>query len=70
MPLVEFTEYNAYGDTHTKVRINPQEVAAVREWQYHSFRPAISEIILKSGKKIRTWEDVDCVTKKLAKEKG
>ncbi len=41
------------------VFINPSEIACVRSYLYHSFRPPIGEVILYNGTKIRTWEDAE-----------
>lgn len=63
--LVSFTEYNDAEHAAT-CHVNPAEVAAVREWRYHSFRPSITEIVLQSGQKLHVWQNVEAVVKRLA----
>jgi len=52
-------------DGASTVLVDPDEVTCVRAWKYHSFRPAISEIILNCGKSIKVWQDVEAVRKTL-----
>jgi hypothetical protein len=64
---VRFNEYHdrpAPGN-ESPIWIETADVAVVREWRYHSFRPAITEIILKCGEKIHVWERVENVAKYL-----
>jgi hypothetical protein len=63
--LVELTEYRDEMLSGSKVYVNPDEVAAVREWRYHSFRPAIAEVVLQCGRSIKVWQDVETVMKRL-----
>lgn len=62
--LAALTEYSDDGHDAT-VYINPDEVSAVRYWKYHSFRPAITEIILQNGTKFHVWQDVETALKRL-----
>ena len=65
------TQYDDRECDGAPISINPAEVACVRPWQYHSFRPAISEIVLKCGEKIHVWQDRETVVKRLAEaQKG
>lgn len=63
MRLIEFSEYCE--DVGRKCYVNPAEVEVVHEWKYHSFRPPISEIMLKDGRSVRVWETVDTVLRRL-----
>lgn len=67
MSRVEFSEYRDE-DRSGKVFVDPNEVAAVREWLYHSFRPSITEIVLTTGEKVRVWEPVEVVNRRLVCE--
>jgi hypothetical protein len=58
--LVRLTQYSEENED-ASVYVNPEEVASVRPWKYHSFRPAISEITLRCGSTIRVWQDVERV---------
>lgn len=64
MHLAAFPEYVDDADSQT-VYVNPAEVACVRGWKYHSFRPAIAEIVLQSGKAVHVWLEADAVVKRL-----
>jgi len=65
MTLVAFTLYTDNEARSATVHINPAEVAAVKPWWYHSFRSPIAEIVLQSGEKIRVWQNVETVVKRL-----
>lgn len=67
MSRVEFCEYRDENSSG-KVFVDPNEVAAVREWRYHSFRPSITEIVLVSGEKVRVWENIELVNRRLVCE--
>ncbi len=42
-----------------RVLVNPNEIACVRAYCRHSFRPLVGEIVLQNGEKIRVWETVE-----------
>ena len=64
MRMIELTEYRG-DDPGRPCHVNPEEVAAVRDWNYHSFRPSIAEIVLKSGAVLRVWQTSAQVLKML-----
>lgn len=68
MARIEFSEFKSDDRAGTKVFIDPHEVAAVREWNWHSFRPAIGEIVLTSGEKVRVWETAEAINRRLGCE--
>lgn len=55
--LLKLREYSE-SDISNDVYINPSEVASIKTWKYHSYRPSISEIILNNGEKIHVWDDI------------
>ncbi len=64
--MIELTRYKSFDDQTTgKVLVARREIAAVEPYQYHSFRPAISQITLQSGKRLQVWETVDEVGRKI-----
>lgn len=66
MNLASFPEYvNNEARTPT-CHVNPNDVAYVRAWKYHSFREPIAEIGLKCGTKLHVWLPVESVVKRLA----
>lgn len=68
MARIEFSEFQSDDRPGTKVFVHPHEVAAVREWKWHSFRPAIGEIVLTSGEKVRVWETAEAINRRLVCE--
>lgn len=64
--MIQFDGYNG-DNAGTPVFVNPEDVACVRAFRYHTFRPAIAEIVLRCGEKIRVWETPDVVNKRVAK---
>ena len=65
--FIPLTKYTHNCDEEV-VYVNPEEVACIQPWQYHSFRPAISEIVLKCGEKVYVWQDVETTIKLLNKK--
>jgi hypothetical protein len=65
MSLATLTEYRE-DEAGTRLYVNPSEVAAVREWKYHSFCSPITEIVLQSGVKLHVWQDIETTHKRLA----
>jgi hypothetical protein len=66
MRLIPFDGYIDDG-LGNQVFVNPEDVSVVREWKYHSFRPAIPEIVMLSGERVRVWQDVHAVYERLGK---
>lgn len=67
--MIELSEYRE-DEGGTPVIVAIDEIAAIRKWKYHSFRPAVSEIILQSGQKIRVWDVIEVVVAKIKKVRG
>ena len=67
--MIQLTEYKE-DEAGTPVIVAIDEIVHAREWKYHSFRPAISEIVLKSGQKIRVWDVIEVVVAKIKKVRG
>lgn len=64
--MLRLSEYN---ETRcATVLIEPSDISCVREYAYHSFRPLIAEIVLKSGASVKVWETVGQVEAMLKRE--
>ena len=50
MAMIEFVKYRGY-DPSCKVSVDPNQVIAVRDGQYHSVKSAITEIVLVTGER-------------------
>lgn len=62
--MLELSEYR--GDEPGRpVFVNPNEIACIRTYCRHSFRPLIGEIVLQSGEKVRVWETVEKIHARL-----
>jgi hypothetical protein len=68
--LLKLSEFRGDGNGSSAVFINTDEVAFIRKWNYHSFRPAITEVGLNTGEKIHVWEEIEIIEKRLAATKG
>ena len=55
-------------DPGTPCLINALEIAAVEEYRFHSFRPAISRVTLQSGVRLIVWEAMDQIADALTRE--
>lgn len=56
--MLELSEFKGDNLGSTRVFIDPAEIMCIREYAYHSFRPLISEITLRTGQEIIVWETV------------
>ena len=63
--LREFSQYTDDGEPGLACYVNPDDVMVVKEYKYHSFRSSIGEITLRNGEKIRVWETVDEIQRRL-----
>ena len=60
--MIELNEYREHDNAgRTLVIVNPDEIAAVRYYQYRSFRDAIGQVVLKCGTTINVWESVETI---------
>lgn len=64
--LREFSEYGDDGEYGRKCYVNPDEVMAVKEYRYHSYRPAIGQIILRNSVVVKVWETVEEIRSRLS----
>ena len=64
--LKEFSQYTDDGEPGRACYVNPDDVMAVTEYQYHSFRPAIGRIILRNGVSVTVWETGDEIRRRLS----
>lgn len=62
--VIEFREY-VEDEPGRIVFVNPHEIACIRTFCRHSFRPLIGEIVLQSGEKIRVWETVEQINRRI-----
>ena len=60
--LLEFREFHE-DDGSTPIHIDPAEVVTIRHWKYHTFRPAITEVVLRNGREFHLNHDPEYVTK-------
>ena len=65
--MIDFSEYISDERPGQPVFVNPNEIACIRTYAYHSFRPLIGEIVLQSGEKIRVWETVEQIHARLTR---
>lgn len=67
--MIQFTTYQD-GEPGGQCAVNPEEVAAIMPCSYHSYnyRSSIATIILRSGEKIKVYQTVDEVLKRLEKK--
>ena len=64
--MIQLTRYSAEtGVDEDRIIMQPEEIACVATYHYHSCRDPISIITLRCGKEIKVWETVDTVLNKM-----